>query len=549
MDESPGTLRQLQTLEPFFSALPVDSVDGVPEVLRPIAELHGHLQRSECRITFAGAVKTGKSSILNALLGASVLPVHAYRSLGAVTVIEYGREPTVTLVRQASGVEEIPFDTLRAFAHNLDDAGSVREMRLKVSLPLLASGAVLVDTPGLLHREAMDETAYQEIGHTDLAIVVLAGDKILSAEERAAVAWANELLHGNVVFVVNRLDLVDEEDREDVVEWARSALRDSGNSLVGKARIFATSAPPFPESASPGTGVRQLATWLAEFVTSDLGKRVALVSRLGILEHRLRQTAALIRTELEHSERHEADARSRHAERVESDRAAVRTSIAEGRLHLDGIRQRLPSLGNAFVAQCTADVTEYLAYHRGGSAMHEQFQAAVEHYAESVRDDVASALSGVPVTPPPFNLGSWIVRVPIDPVSDPAKEIGLTVGDALTRIIDGGKAGREAGAAIGGWIGKKVLGIDAEGDTLKRIEAVARGVLGPIQTEVENYLNIILGLLADADSFYQTWTRTAREVQDAESQTRYWFAVLHWCEEFLATVQAAESEISVNPRE
>jgi hypothetical protein len=130
-----------------------------------------------------------------------------------------------------------------------------------------------------------------------------------------------------------------------------------------------------------------------------------------------------------------------------------------------------------------------------------------------------------------------------------AKQIGLTVGDALTSIIDGGRAGREAGAAIGGWIGKNVLGIDAEGETLKRIEAVARGVLAPIQTQVEAYLARILDLLEEADAFSQSWASTSRDLEDAESQTQYWSEVLLWCDGFLATVQALQNEVSIKPQE
>lgn len=549
MDESPRTSQHVQTLESYFSALPVDSVDGVPEVLRPLVELRGRLYRSECRMTFLGAVKTGKSSILNALLGADVLPVLAYRSLSAVSVIQYGLEPAATVVRQSGGAEEIPFDTVRALAHDVNHAGSVREVHLSVPHPLLAHHAVLVESPGLLQSNAMDEIAYRELFRTDLAIVVLAGDKILSAEERVAAAWANDLLHGNVVFVVNRLDLVDQDDRDDVVEWARSALRESGNALVGQARIFATSSAPSPEPASTRIDVTQLATWLAGFLDSDLSSRVALVSRLGILDHRLREASAQLGREHEQAERHEADTRSRHVERVMSDRTAIRASLGEGRLRLQAVQQQLPALGRAFVAQCTADVRENLAHHRAGVAMHAQFQAAVKQYTETVRDGVASALSGVPVTPPPFDLDTWIVRVPMDPVSDPAEELGLRVGDALTRIIDGGRAGRDAGAAIGGWIGKNILGNDAAGDTLKRIDAVARGALESVHAEVDNYLKRVLDLLEDADSFYQTWTWTSREVEDAESRTRYWSAILHWCDGFLSAVQAAEHELSVKPRE
>ena len=246
---------------------------------------------------------------------------------------------------QSLGLDEIPFDALRDFASKGDGAGSVKAIRLEVPLPLLADGVVLVDTPGLLQSDAMDETAYAELFRADLAVVVLAGDKILSAEERSAAAAANDLLLGNVVFVVNRMDLVGADDRDEVLEWARAALRETGNPLVGRAHIFATSAVQTRESISPPIDLQEFKAWLAGFFASEVSSQVALVSRLGILEHRLQEAAVGIRREREQAERHEADARSRHDERVITERSAVHRAIAEGRLRLQTVQTRTSCTG------------------------------------------------------------------------------------------------------------------------------------------------------------------------------------------------------------
>ncbi|HEX6509749.1 MAG TPA: dynamin family protein [Chloroflexota bacterium] len=520
-------------------------MDEAANLLRPIAAIRSELSAPLRRITVLGAAKTGKTSLLNALLGAPVLPVLAYRSLSAVTVIEYGTTSAATVSRATAGVEEVPLGALRSLADDLDDGPAVTDIHLTVPLPLLANGAVLVDTPGLLESEVMDEIAYGELFRTDLAMVVLAADKILSAGERVAASRANDLLYGNVIFVVNRLDLVDEDERGDVIEWARSALRQSGNDLVGRARVFAVSAAP-REAGSDGPGMAELTHWLAEFLQSELSSRAALLSRLGILDNHLREAAVRIRLELDNAVSREADARRRHDERVQRERAAMRASVAEGRLRVQSVQQRLPARGEDFVAQCRSGARRHLtAGPAGASAVREQFGGAVDSYAETMRDDVASALAGVPVTPPPFDLGSWIVREPIAPVNDPARELGVTVGDALTRIIDGGSFGREAGAAVGGWIGKNILGVDAEAETLKRIEGVARGTLQSIEAEAQSYLRTVLELLDEADAYYSVWTSTSREVEDAESARRYWSAVLRWCDEFVEAVKTAVREIAV----
>lgn len=48
----------------------------------------------------------------------------------------------------------------------------------------------------------------------------------------------NDLLNGNLVFVVNRLDQVEEEERENILDWAYDSVEGLGNSIVGAPRLF-----------------------------------------------------------------------------------------------------------------------------------------------------------------------------------------------------------------------------------------------------------------------------------------------------------------------
>ena len=87
-------------------------------------------------------------------------------------------------------------------------------MPFRPTLPL-DHGCVLVDTPGLPGGLGRTERVYREIERADLAVMVLAADKILSAAEREMARWTNNLLRGNTVFGPKGVDRIQLEVWQD----------------------------------------------------------------------------------------------------------------------------------------------------------------------------------------------------------------------------------------------------------------------------------------------------------------------------------------------
>lgn len=110
------------------------------------------------RVVVVGEVKQGKSMLLNALVGAHVCPVHDDVATAVPTVLRHGAEPSAVLIQPGTDGTTAP----RRQAVALDElAGHVSErgnpdnaeglLAAEVTLPrtLLASGLVLVDSPGV----------------------------------------------------------------------------------------------------------------------------------------------------------------------------------------------------------------------------------------------------------------------------------------------------------------------------------------------------------------------------------------------------------------
>jgi hypothetical protein len=369
--------------------------------------------------------------------------------------------------------------------------------------------------------------------------MVLSADKVLSSRERDAARSIHDLLNGNVVFVLNRLDMVEEGDREEVLDWTCTALQGAGNELVGMPRIFATAAKGASGIGQEGNDLAAFRQWLAELLSTSTGDRVAVLSRLGILEQQLCELDASIRMELAAAEQATQTAREAEAATLAREKAEIRGRIAQCRVRLQTCKDELAAAGERFVTACVEGTRQHLKQQgRRPETVRIFHETALERYTTETSENVRQAVMDAPTTIPDFELKQWILRAEVTAATQPAGDIAAMFGGLMTRVVDGGSAGREAGATIGDWIGKNVFGIDAERETLKRVEGIARGVVPSLQAEAERYVEKVDALLAEADAFYGEWTRTAPRVAAAQEVERRYDDLVRWCEEFLQEVRA-----------
>jgi hypothetical protein len=113
-------------------------------------------------IVVAGEFKQGKSSLVNALIGATVCPVDDDVATAVPTYVRFGQQAQATLLFDGEQPrrEPIELDDIRRYVAEADRLGNApidgggprpRPAGVEVRLPrnLLATGLVLVDTPGV----------------------------------------------------------------------------------------------------------------------------------------------------------------------------------------------------------------------------------------------------------------------------------------------------------------------------------------------------------------------------------------------------------------
>lgn len=138
-------------------ALKATTAYGRPDLGGRLLQTRKRLADPDVRVLIVGEFKQGKSQLVNAVVNAPVCPVDDDIATAVPTVVKHAETTTVALVRDGAGDAapertEVPVGQL---AQHVSEAGNPGNRAMlsyaEVGLPrkLLASGLVLVDTPGV----------------------------------------------------------------------------------------------------------------------------------------------------------------------------------------------------------------------------------------------------------------------------------------------------------------------------------------------------------------------------------------------------------------
>jgi hypothetical protein len=174
-----------------------------------------------------GQFKRGKSTLLNALVGAAVLPAGVLPVTSVVTVLRHG--PAGARVLLGDGWRAVDPGALGAWvseAENPENRKGVLGVEVFVASPLLANGMCLVDTPGVGSVFAGNtEATRQFVPHVDAALLVVGADPPISAEELAlAVAVSGQVEH--LIVVLNKADRLADAERDEAARFSARILEE-----------------------------------------------------------------------------------------------------------------------------------------------------------------------------------------------------------------------------------------------------------------------------------------------------------------------------------
>lgn len=218
--------------------------------LRARAEsLIDRLAKARFQLSVVGQFKRGKSSLVNALLAADVLPTGILPLTAIATFIGYASAPGLKIQFEGGrsqtwspgGIDSLT-EVLTSFVSEASNPHNTKGVaRVEVSLPsaFLANGLIVIDTPGvgstLQHNTAAAEAAIPE---SDAALLVVSPDPPITQVEidylrrvRASAAV--------VVVALNKSDGTEAGDRELALAFLKTTLDAAG---FGDADVLPVSA-------------------------------------------------------------------------------------------------------------------------------------------------------------------------------------------------------------------------------------------------------------------------------------------------------------------
>ncbi|MGC0414599.1 dynamin family protein [Embleya sp. AB8] len=534
---------------------------GLDAIGVELDRLRARMRRPGLRIAVVGEFGRGKSSLLNRLLGAPVLPEG--RHTPVPLVIAAGPEPRLEL-RFADGRAEprpavaASWDEVHHLSARQDpDAVRLIGVRVLVADPELARLDVeLVDTPGVnagrgkgpdaeAHDRRTEDLVRRTVAASDAVLMVVSASAPLGLSETAFLEEEVIARHvPRITVVVSKLDTVDEDERADLVDYLGGRVRRISPTLQ-------VLAGPHREDAAPVAGLYERIT---EYTTS--GGRRGLRSRqtAGQLLTLLDEMARLGRDGLAAAELGAAE-RQRAAEQSEVEIDRMGTEWGRVRVELQRRRTRTAEKFREHLQLSRGDVLDTLRYElerapdariwwerdlpfrlrRELTALAKKFEAQLH---SSVQADVQWLDAGMKQH---FGRGSTYRPERVEQLSTDfelgeaeslgLKDLksrklawrigptGLAVLGALLIPLTGGVAALPMGASMAASAGGMVLGEvkstslteGQRAQAMKALEPMVEDVLGGFSEEVAKRLHTLYsGVMDEAVRGQQVWRNDRR---------------------------------------
>jgi GTP-binding protein EngB required for normal cell division len=378
------------------TAIDLDAVRAVERIitrhglveLRPTLEsLVDRLETRTLEVAVFGRVSSGKSSLLNAVLGTDALPVGVTPVTAVPTRIVFGRAAGATVRFADRPAEEVSLERLAEFVSEERNPGNrrhVSQVIARIPSPALLEGVVFVDTPGMGSlATAGERESYAYLPRCDFGILLIDAAAAPSPQDMEVL----RLLHDSGIpgmVVLGKADLLSDAERRRVCDYV-------GTEMVRRLGL------ELPVHLVSVTGDASLARdWFARDV-APLCRRVRELSEASVrrkLGHLLESVSATLRVMLGAGGRDGRDAseRRRGVEELSAEAEAV---LLGARGRVQAVAERLRDTAPEVLTAVASAMAHQWCSNGGGKdagmAVDRALSEAAERAAAAVQGELVAA--------------------------------------------------------------------------------------------------------------------------------------------------------------
>ena len=380
------------------------------KLLQQLDHLRERLTTERFQLAVLGQFKRGKSTLLNALLRADLLPTGVVPVTAIAAFLQPAKTRRLRVTYLSGKVDDSEISSTETLRERLkalvtEEANPKNILgveRVDVFFPseLLQRGVVLIDTPGVGSTLRHNTVAAEAILHEcDATLLVVSPDPPITETEVEFLAQVQPVV-ARLIIVLNKIDIVEAGEQENVVGFLRRVLAERAN-LNPNTRIFCVSARNAlragqgRNSETAGvSGFAELETYLMEFLANEkratLNAAIARKASAVISELQLEEEIGLraLHLPVEDLEKRMA-AFDEVAEQFEIERRTAGDLLAGDRLRvlqeLEATAERLRTDGRKALAR---EVDQMLAEGKSADDIRQSITSVVTTFFDAALKDV-----------------------------------------------------------------------------------------------------------------------------------------------------------------
>lgn len=198
-----------------------------------LGKLSDRLKKHIFSVGIMGEFKRGKSTVINALLGQKIVPANVIPCSATLNYIKWDANKRAEVHFKDGRTVNIEVEELENYVTKLTEeseatAENVEDAVVYYPCQFCQNGIQIVDTPGLNDDERMTEISEKVIPTLDAIIMVVTAKSPFSMSEAEFVR--NKVMTsdmGRIIFLVNQIDTVDEDERDPLIRHIKSKIQTS----------------------------------------------------------------------------------------------------------------------------------------------------------------------------------------------------------------------------------------------------------------------------------------------------------------------------------